>query len=221
MVVSCYQKPTHQVDRPTTGLSPLACRGLAAWLVITTFSVGLDTGELATEVVDSAEVPESQVMPEADTSSRPFDNKVVVLTGSSLLAAWLGMTTFPVGLNAGELATEVVGIQVVTEAIPEADTSNRLFNNGVVVLTGSSLGLGAWLGITTLSVGFKTGELETEVVSSTEVVLPAEADTWSKPSNNLNGVVVLTSSSLGLLATWWVTTTLSMGLKQQSWKRKW
>jgi hypothetical protein len=139
----------------------------------------LDTGELATEVVDSTEVV-AEVMPEADTSSRPFDNEVVVLTGSSLLAAWLGMTTFPVGLNAGELAAEVVGIQVVTEAIPEADTSNRLFNNGVVVLTGSSLGLAAWWVTTTLSVGFKTAELET-VVDSTEVVTEAvlrpEADT--------------------------------------------
>jgi hypothetical protein len=52
---------------------------------MTTLSVGLKTGELATEVVDGTEeVTEVVLLPEADTSSRPSNNGLAVLTDGSL-----------------------------------------------------------------------------------------------------------------------------------------
>ena len=159
------------------------------------------TGELVTEVDGNTGVVTEAIfgalLVALDTSSRPPDSGVFDSTGSLLeLAAWLGVATLSVGLKTGELATEVVVTEVVL--LPEVDASSRPPDE-VLVLTGSSLGLAAWLWVATLSVGLKTGGLATEAVDSTEVVtevvLLPEVDASSKPPDE---VLVLTGSSLGI-----------------------
>ena len=115
------------------------------------------------------------------------------------------MTTLSVGLKTGELVTGVVTeAEEVREALlPEPDTLTRTPDEAFVV-TGSSLGLAAWLVVTTLCVAFKTGELVTEVVDSREVVtevicgaLLSEVDTSSTPSDD--GMAVFTDLSWELV----------------------
>lgn len=95
----------------------------------------------------------------------------------------------------------VDGTEVVLECrvlLSEVDPPSRPPDNEVVVPTGLSLVLAAFLAVTTLSVGFDTGGLASEVVDSTGVVTEV-----------IRGVVITTGLSL-VLAACSVPTTLSV-----------